>query len=88
MIESDFPSTIAYMHPSGLSLGPAVEQLRTLRQQALHEGRPADADDYERMLRHLSSRMQEQHGDVSLWKKAAFAAFLSLILVLAVHYLV
>jgi hypothetical protein len=88
MIETDFPSTIAYMHPSGTSLVPAVEQLKALRQQALREGRPQDAGDYERMMRHLSSRMQEQRGDISLWKKAALAAFLSLFLVLAVHYLV
>jgi len=88
MVKTDFATTIAYIRPSGTSPDPAVEQLRALREQALREGRPLDADDYERMIRNLSSRMKGQHGDVPLWKKATLATLVSLILVLAVHYLV
>jgi len=85
----DFPSTIAYAHPSsGLYPGLAADQLKALREEALREGRQEDADGYEHMLRSLSSRMRGQREDISLANKAALAAMLSIVLALAVRFLV
>jgi len=85
----DFPSTIAYAHPSsGLYPGHAADQLGALREEALREGRQDDADGYEHMMRSLSSRMRGQREDISLTKKAALAIVVSIVLALAVRYFV
>ena len=83
MTDSDFQSTVAYLHPSQLPATPAVEQLRALQQEALREERLNDAAEYGRMV-HLMANQRKPEGS-SLAIKAIFAAFLAIFLVVAIH---
>ena len=85
MTDTDFPSTIAYLHPR--RAGPSLEQIKVLEQQAILEGRVDDASEYGRMSK-LLSRPWGRRAHIRLIRKAVVAALLSAGLVLAIRYLV
>ncbi len=85
MTDTDFPSTIAFLHSK--RAGPSLEQIRVLERQAILEGRVEDATEYGRMTKILSGPWGRR-ANISLLKKAGLAAVLSAGLVMAIHYLI
>jgi hypothetical protein len=85
MTDTDFPSTIAFLHSK--RAGPSLEQIKVLERQAILEGRVEDASEYGRMSKILS-RPWARRAHMPLIRRAVAAALLSAGLVVAIHYLV